>query len=101
MTHGRIEEAGWNNQLGYFVGITSINNTYYLYAHLDRLTPGLRAGQLINAGDELGYMGNTGGGRGSNNFAVHLHVGISPVANFTRGRFWINPYPLLRFLETQ
>lgn len=101
MTHGRVEEAGWNNQLGYFVGITTINGTYYLYAHLDRLAPNLQAGQLVSAGHALGYMGNTGGGRGNNNFAVHLHIGISPDVDFTRGRFWINPYPFLRHLEAQ
>ena len=98
MTHGRVEEAGWNNQLGYFVGITTMNGTYYLYAHLDSLILGLHSGQLIQAGQPLGYMGNSGGGRGGGNFAVHLHVGISPEVDFTRGRFWINPYPFLRFL---
>jgi len=100
MTHGRVEESGWNSQLGYFVGITTINGTYYLYAHLDRLTPGLRSGQMVHAGEPLGYMGNTGG-RGSGNIPVQLHIGISPEASFTRGRFWINPYPLLRFMEAR
>jgi murein DD-endopeptidase MepM/ murein hydrolase activator NlpD len=99
MTHGRVEEAGWNNQLGYFVGITTINGTYYLYAHLDSITQGLRSGHIIHAGQPLGYMGNSGGGRSGGNFPVHLHVGISPEAAFTRGRFWINPYPLLRYME--
>jgi len=101
MTHGHVEEAGWNNQLGYFVGITTSNGTYYLYAHLDSLAPGLAAGQHVLAGHPLGYMGNTGGGRGGRSFPVHLHVGISPLVDFTRGRFWINPYPLLRYLESQ
>lgn len=101
MSHGRVEEAGWNNQLGYFVGITTINGTYYLYAHLDSITQGLRTGQMVHAGQPLGYMGNTGGGRGGGTFPVHLHIGISPVADFTRGRFWINPYPFLRYMETR
>jgi len=101
MTHGHVEEAGWNNQLGYFVGIITSNGTYYLYAHLDSLAPGLAAGQNISAGHPLGYMGNTGGGRGGRSFPVHLHIGISPQVDFTRGRFWINPYPLLRYLESQ
>jgi len=99
MTQGHVEEAGWNNQLGYFVGITTPGGTYYLYAHLDSLAPGLAAGQHITAGHQLGYMGNTGGGRGGRSFPVHLHIGISPQADFARGRFWINPYPLLRYME--
>ncbi|MCL2188323.1 MAG: M23 family metallopeptidase [Defluviitaleaceae bacterium] len=101
MTHGRIEEAGWNNQLGYFIGVTTINGTYYLYAHMDSLAHDLRSGQMVHAGQALGYMGNTGGGRGAGAFPVQLHIGISPVAEFTRGRFWINPYPLLRYLEAR
>jgi hypothetical protein len=98
MTSGRVEEAGWNNQLGYFVGITTINGTYYLYAHLDSIARGIQSGQMVGAGQPLGYMGNTGG-RGT--FPVHLHVGTSPEADFTRGRFWINPYPLLRYMEAR
>ena len=99
MTQGHVQEAGWNNQLGYFVGIVTTNGTYYLYAHLDSLAQGLSAGQDIAAGHPLGYMGNTGGGRGGRSFPVHLHIGISPEVSFTRGRFWINPYPLLRYME--
>lgn len=99
MTHGEIQEAGWNNQLGYFVGIITISGTYYLYAHLDSIAVGLSAGQNITAGHHLGYMGNTGGGRDGRSFPVHLHIGISPEVGFTRGRFWINPYPLLRHME--
>jgi len=101
MTHGHVEEAGWNNQLGYFVGIITQSGTYYLYAHLDSLAQGLAAGQHISAGTRLGYMGNTGGGRGERSFPVHLHIGISPNVDFTRGRFWINPYPMLRYIETR
>jgi len=99
MTSGVVQEAGWNNQLGYFVGIITSNNTYYLYAHLDSITPELSAGHHISAGHQLGYMGNTGGGRGNRSLPVHLHIGISPEVGFTRGRFWLNPYPLLRFME--
>jgi len=99
MTSGQVEEAGWNNQLGYFVGIITENGTYYLYAHLDSLAQGLRPGQNIAAGHPLGYMGNTGGGRGGRSFPVHVHIGISPEVDFARGRFWINPYPLLRYVE--
>jgi len=99
MTAGDVTDAGWCNQLGYFVGVTSRNGTYYLYAHLDSIAAGLSAGQNVTAGQLLGQMGNTGGGRGSSNFQVHLHLAIAPDVRFTRGQFWINPYPLLRYLE--
>ncbi|MCL1884675.1 MAG: M23 family metallopeptidase [Defluviitaleaceae bacterium] len=98
MTRGVVREAGWDNQLGYFVEIITENGTSYLYAHLDSLAPGLIGGQVIAAGEPLGQMGNTGG-RGGRSFPVHLHLAISPDVSFTRGNFWINPYPLLRYIE--
>jgi len=99
MTAGTVQDAGWCNQLGYFVGIVTQNGTYYLYAHLDSLAPGLASGQDIIAGQLLGQMGNSGGGRGGRSFPVHLHLAIRPSVSFTRGQFWINPYPLLRYVE--
>lgn len=101
MTAGHITDVGWCNQLGYFVGITTKNGSYYLYAHLNSLATGLNLGQIILAGQHLGQMGNTGGGRNSRSFPVHLHLAISPNVNFTRGEFWINPYPILRYLEAR
>jgi len=101
MTSGVISDAAWCNQLGYFVGITTINGTYYLYAHLDSLANGLAVGQGVAVGQLLGRMGNTGGGRNSRSFPVHLHIAISPNVSFTRGQFWINPYPLLRYIESR
>ena len=101
MTHGTVTDAGWSNQLGYFVGITTQNGTYYLYAHLDSIAPGLAPGQRVTTGQHIGQMGNSGGGRNSRSFPVHLHLAIAPSVTFTRGQFWINPYPILRHLEAQ
>jgi murein DD-endopeptidase MepM/ murein hydrolase activator NlpD len=98
MTQGTVREAGWDNQLGYAVGVVTESGTFYLYAHLDSLAPGLAVGQAVTAGQLLGQMGNSGG-RGGRSFPVHLHVAISPEVSFTRGNFWINPYPLLRYIE--
>ncbi|MCL2577515.1 MAG: M23 family metallopeptidase [Defluviitaleaceae bacterium] len=99
MTSGSVRDAGWDNQLGYFVGIVTENNTYYLYAHLDSISPGISTGQAVTAGTLLGKMGNSGGGRNGRSFPVHLHIAISPDVSFTRGNFWINPYPLLRYIH--
>jgi murein DD-endopeptidase MepM/ murein hydrolase activator NlpD len=98
MTRGTVQNTGWDNQLGYFVTVVTENNTVYLYAHFDSLAPNLSVGQLVAAGSPLGQMGNSGGGRGGRSFPVHLHIAIRPDVSFTRGDFWINPYPLLRFL---
>ena len=99
MTRGQVQEAGWDRQMGYSVVIATENGTIFLYAHLDSLAPGISPGQTISAGQQLGQMGNSGGGRDGRSFPVHLHIAIAPDVSFTRGQFWINPYPILRYLE--
>ena len=63
------------------------NRTVYYYAHLSSLKNGIRAGVRVNAGDVIGYAGNTGNARGK---AVHLHFEIRP-----NGGAAIDPYPTL------
>lgn len=102
MTDGVVENIGWNELGGYRIGIRTQSGTYYYYAHLNRFAEGLDYGSEINAGQLIGYMGDTGyskkeGTQG--NFAVHLHVGISPETKVKKD-YWINPYPFLRFIES-
>ncbi len=102
MTDGIVENIGWNNRGGWRVGIRSAAGHYYYYAHLENYATALNNGIKIKAGDILGYMGDTGyspieGTTG--NFAVHLHVGISPKTTLTKDEFWINPYPFLKMVE--
>ena len=99
MTRGVIESAGFDRQLGYFVKVVTDSGTQYLYAHLDSLAANITPGQGVVAGQHLGQMGNSGGGRDSRSFPVHLHIAISPSVSFVRRQFWINPYPLLMYLE--
>lgn len=68
--------------------------TIYYYAHLSGYRAGLKVGDLVRAGDTLGYVGSTGNVSGS----PHLHFGISTVTDpnrWGRGRD-LNPYELLR-----
>jgi murein DD-endopeptidase MepM/ murein hydrolase activator NlpD len=101
MTDGEIQNFGWNELGGFYVGITTVNETYYYYAHMDSFAPNLEKGMSIRAGDFLGYMGDTGYGKEGErgNFPVHLHIGICPKAEFTDKEFWINPYVFLRSLD--
>jgi murein DD-endopeptidase MepM/ murein hydrolase activator NlpD len=57
---------------------------YTLYAHLARVTPGLRVGQQVNAGDVLGTMGHSSGGYMIPIDRAHLHfeVGVVVTRNF-------------------
>lgn len=67
----------------------------YYYAHLDRQERGLRVGQRIRQGDQIGTVGHTGNAVPS---APHLHFQI--MAMGSNGRWWegpsLNPYPALR-----
>ncbi len=67
--------------------------TYY-YAHLAGYAAGIREGMAVNAGDTLGYVGDTGDA-GAGNY--HLHFGLTKMQP---GERWyqgenVNPYPLL------
>jgi murein DD-endopeptidase MepM/ murein hydrolase activator NlpD len=67
--------------------------TIYYYAHLSGTRAGLKAGDLVRAGDTLGYVGSTGNVSGS----PHLHFAIFTVTD--PNRWWrgrdLNPYDLL------
>lgn len=99
ITKGIVEKKGWLEQGGYRIGIRSTSGGYYYYAHLDSYIEGLDIGDNVNAGQILGYMGDSGygveGTRGE--FLVHLHLGIyvdSPL-----GETSINPYCILQYLQ--
>ena len=62
--------------------------TYYFYGHLADFAPELSVGSRVEAGEIIGFMGNTG-----NSAFPHLHFEIHP-----NGGGGVNPYPLLRQL---
>ncbi len=103
MTDGVLKDMGWNELGGYRIGIVSDTGTYYYYAHLHSFADNLSTGNRISAGQVIGFMGDTGYDKQegtSGKFPVHLHVGISPNTELAR-EFWINPYPLLRYIESK
>ena len=66
----------------------------YYYAHLGGYAPDLREGQVLRAGDPIGYVGDTGNA-GAGNY--HLHFGLSlmsPRDAWSQGRP-VDPYPSL------
>jgi murein DD-endopeptidase MepM/ murein hydrolase activator NlpD len=102
MTDGTIEKVGWLEKGGWRIGIRSENDNYYYYAHLHSYAEEWEAGTEIQAGDLLGYMGDTGyGPEGTTGqFPVHLHVGIYLPLDADQ-ELAINPYWMLKYLENK
>lgn len=98
---GVIELKGWNKYGGWRVGIRDMNNNYHYYAHLSGFEGKLRAGQIVEAGQVIGYVGSSGYGPPgtSGKFPPHLHYGIYKDNGLTEWSF--DPYPSLRTWERQ
>lgn len=99
-TDGTVTNIGWLYLGGYRIGITSENEIYYYYAHLDSYAKGINPGDNIIAGQLIGFMGNTGEGEEgtSGKFPVHLHFGI--YSGISQGKeIPINPYSFIKNIE--
>lgn len=108
---GTVEALGWNRYGGWRVGIRSFDNRrYYYYAHLQKDKPfaeGLQEGDIVQAGDLIGYMGRTGYSdkENVNNIeTVHLHFGLELVFDESQkecnSEIWINVYDIVRLLNS-
>lgn len=106
---GYVEALGWNQYGGWRIGIRSFDKKrYYYYAHLRQNYPyaeNLKEGDIVSAGDVIGYMGHTGYStkENVNNIeTVHLHFGLELVFDESQkesnNEIWINCYELTRFL---
>ena len=98
MTDGVVEKKGWVEKGGYRIGIKTSAGAYFYYAHLDSYAD-LEVGDVVKAGDILGFMGDSGyGPEGTvGQFAVHLHLGIYIYPNDVETS--VNPYWVLRYIE--
>ena len=108
---GIVEALGWNRYGGWRIGIRSPDNKrYYYYAHLQKDHPfadGLEVGDVVQAGDLIGFMGRTGYSdkENANNIeTVHLHFGIQLVFDESQkeclAEIWIDPYDIVRLLHS-
>ena len=107
---GVVEAMGWNRYGGWRIGIRSFDSKrYYYYAHLQKdkpFAPGLKEGDLVQAGDLIGFMGRTGYSdrENTNNIeTVHLHFGIQLVFEESQkecnSEIWIDAYDIVRLLS--
>ncbi|MBQ2786321.1 MAG: M23 family metallopeptidase [Oscillospiraceae bacterium] len=108
---GVIEAMGWNRYGGWRIGIRSFDSKrYYYYAHLQKDHPfaeGLHEGDIVQAGDLIGFMGRTGYSdqENTNNIeTVHLHFGLELVFDESQkecnSEIWINVYDIVRLLSS-
>lgn len=107
---GVVEAMGWNRYGGWRIGIRSFDSKrYYYYAHLQKDHPfadGLREGDIVQAGDLIGFMGRTGYSdkENVNNIeTVHLHFGMQLVFDESQkecnSEIWIDVYNIVRLLS--
>lgn len=108
---GVVEVMGWNRYGGWRIGIRSFDSRrYYYYAHLQKDHPfaaGLQEGDIVQAGDLLGFMGRTGYSdrENVNNITkVHLHFGMQLVFEESQkeclSEIWVDVYDIVRLLSS-
>lgn len=108
---GVVEAMGWNRYGGWRVGIRSFDSKrYYYYAHLQKdkpFAPDLKVGDMVQAGDLIGFMGRTGYSdkENTNNIeTVHLHFGMQLVFDESQkecnSEIWIDVYDIVRLLSS-
>lgn len=100
MTDGVVQSKGWLEKGGYRIGVEAPSGAYFYYAHLDSYAS-VEIGDEVQAGDLLGFMGDSGYGEEgtTGKFPVHLHVGIYIYPD--EQEISVNPYWVLRYLETR
>jgi murein DD-endopeptidase MepM/ murein hydrolase activator NlpD len=84
-TRGLVTHVGTNTLGGQVVWILGPGFESHYYAHLDRFAE-IHRGDIVNAGDVIGYVGRTGNAGGT---PFHLHYGV-----YHHGKAQ-NPYPRL------
>ena len=108
---GVVEAMGWNRYGGWRIGIRSFDSKrYYYYAHLRKdapFAPGLQEGDVVQAGQLLGFMGRTGYSDTENvdNIEiVHLHFGLQLIFEESQkecdSEIWVDVYDIVKLLSS-
>ncbi|WP_315970559.1 M23 family metallopeptidase [Paenibacillus sp. PAMC21692] len=97
--YGIIEIKGWNKYGGWRIGIRDLNNHYHYYAHLSGFDKKLNVGDIVEAGQVVGWVGSSGYGKPgtSGKFPPHLHYGVYSDRGLLEWAF--DPYPMLKRWE--
>lgn len=87
-TSGRVGRLTSGGLGGISLRIVGDDGNRYYYAHLDSFADGIRPGVRVDAGQLVGFNGDSGNARGG---PTHVHFQLHP-----GGGAPINPYPWLR-----
>ena len=68
--------VGWNRIGGWRLWLRDDKGNEFYYAHLSAYSPLAVNGAIVQAGDVLGFVGNTGDAQGT---PFHLHFEVHPV----------------------
>jgi murein DD-endopeptidase MepM/ murein hydrolase activator NlpD len=77
VARGMLFSVGWNDIGGNRVWLRDDQGNQFYYAHLSAFSPLAVNGRRVDAGDVLGFVGNTGDAEGT---PYHLHFEIHPVS---------------------
>jgi murein DD-endopeptidase MepM/ murein hydrolase activator NlpD len=90
---GTLFSVGWNDIGGWRLWLRDAAGNEFYYAHLSAYSPLAIAGKRVQAGDVLGFVGDSGDAEGG---PPHLHFEIHPVEFLQYGYDGaVAPYPFL------
>ena len=84
---GVVNRVGVARLGGKKLWLTGDSGVDWYFAHLEEFAPGLQNGQRVEAGDLIGYVGDSGNAVGT---PPHTHMELHP-----NGARPVNPFPLL------
>jgi len=82
VAHGTVFSVGYERVGGWRLWLRDDQGNLFYYAHLSAYTPLAVDGAIVNAGDVLGFVGNTGDAEGG---PYHLHFEVHPVGLLNLG----------------
>ena len=88
---GVLIRVGTDTLGGTKLWLVGASGTRYYYAHLSAFAEGVMENKVVEAGEVVGYVGNTGNALTT---PAHLHFQVHP-----GGGPPVNPYPLLRIVD--
>jgi murein DD-endopeptidase MepM/ murein hydrolase activator NlpD len=93
VSDGTLFLVGWNDVGGFRLWLRDRQGNEYYYAHLSAFSPLAVNGAQVEAGDVLGFVGDSGDAAGT---PYHLHFEIHPTALLGLGYDGVvNPYEYL------